>query len=184
MKGVFVCVSLYRSVPLFVLVPCLCLSLHVVSLPLSVCHSCCVSAFPLLRGCGHGKLSLGGGTSVPVPAKVTSVNTGHPGGLGKEAEACPQGPLSPTYLEPSGSRVPSSAQSVSPSLPSSLPAHASYTPYQAPVPRGPAVRIPSPGWTPLSPSYPWCPSLASASTPDLFVPPSHYPRAAPLPPPR
>ena len=98
---------------------CLCLCPH--SLSLSLCVSlltlsvspflCLLLFLPPWGGGwgGHGKLSSGAGTSVPVLAKATSVNTGHPAGLGKDMEGAAQGPPSPHPSEPCRSQVPPSA---------------------------------------------------------------------------
>ena len=104
-RGVLsVCVSVS------VLIPCLslCVSLLTLSVSLFLC------LLPFLPpgewgGVALGKLSSGAGTSVPVPAKATSVNTGHPAGLGKDMEGAAQGPPSPHPSEPCRSQVPPSA---------------------------------------------------------------------------
>lgn len=104
-----VCVSASLCLPLSLssFLVSLCASLLTLSVSLFLCL---LPFLPPGGWGGHRKLSSRwGGTSVPVPAKATSVNTGHPAGLGKDVEGATQGPPSPHPSEPCRRQVPPSA---------------------------------------------------------------------------
>lgn len=161
--------SLSLCVSVSVLIPCLSVSLFLCLLPF----------LPPRAGGGHGKLSSGGGTSVPVPAKATSINTGHPAGLGKDMEGATQGPPSPHPSEPCRSQVPPSAAQRN-YLPHPHPLHLLLSPALSTELQslGFGVGAALPGYLPLSVLLVPCTHRVSLSGLNVNPRPGHHHRVA------